>query len=99
MTLSGHSVEYAVQQVGEGGCQERDSERDGEQRPHALSAVLASVLNAFMAALSVKMPTTCCRGWGVSFLPPCLPMSLATVSRRLSVAARSLGTFTRNFTR
>ena len=44
--------------------------------PHALSAVLASVLNAFMAALSVKMPTTCCRGLGVSFLPPCLPMSL-----------------------
>ncbi len=27
MTLSGHSVEYAVQQVGEGGRQERDSER------------------------------------------------------------------------
>ncbi len=35
------------------------------QRPHALSAALASVLNAFMAALSVKMPTTCCRGFPI----------------------------------
>ncbi len=31
MTLSGHSVEYAVQQVGEGGRQERDSERDEDR--------------------------------------------------------------------
>ena len=66
-------------------------------RPHGLSAALASVLNAFMAALSVKMPTTCRRGFGVPLLPPCSSTSLRTMSRRLSVAARSPGTFTRSF--
>ena len=54
---------------------------------YALSASLASALNVFMAALSVKMPVTCWREFGVPFLPPCFSTSLRTVPRRFSVAA------------
>ena len=43
--------------------------------PTPSSTPLASALNAFMAALSVKIPVTCRRGFGVPFLPPCFSTS------------------------